>query len=162
MKKERKQAASPETTHISQQTGLTPIQEQAAILLASGETITAVAAKIGVNRGTIYDWQGIVTFQCFFNQQKHDYKEHLKNSLFGLTNDALTAVRNCLLSDNEPIKLKAATWLLERVAEQTAGVTDIRAALKAKHTKAMEWPDCDNFDRVGFEKDCRQYGIKPD
>lgn len=156
------QAANAQTGQSSGPIGLTPIQEQAAILLASGKTITDVAATIGVNRSTLYEWQGVVTFQCYFNQQLADYKEQLRNGLFGLTGEALETIKNCLHSDNEPTRLKAATWLLERVAEQTTGMTDLRAALKAKHTKAMEWTDYNHFDNMGFENDCRQYGIKPD
>lgn len=163
MKQELQQAISPEATQVSQQTGLTPIQEQAAILLASGETITAVAAKIGVNRGTIYDWQGIVTFQCFFNQQKHDYKEHLKNSLFGLTNDALTAVRNCLHSDNEATRLKAATWLLEKVAEQKTGETNARAVIRAQCTSGVDdWGTLTHFDDKAYKTECKRLGITPE
>lgn len=38
---------------VSTITGLTPIQEQAAILLANGESVTAVANKLNINRMTI-------------------------------------------------------------------------------------------------------------
>lgn len=152
----RPQAAQNATT------GLTPIQEQAAILLASGETITAVAAQIGVNRSTLYEWQGIVTFKCFFNRQRVDYQEQLKNGLFGLTGEALATLRNCLHSDNEPTRLKAATWLLERVADQKTGITDVREALRDKHTQGLdEWAGV-TFNKTEFEKECRQLGISPE
>ena len=38
---------------ISPTTGLTPQQEQACILLASGENVTNVADKLSLNRGTL-------------------------------------------------------------------------------------------------------------
>ncbi|NMB37448.1 MAG: hypothetical protein GX993_05345 [Bacteroidales bacterium] len=145
------------------QTGLTPIQEQAAILLASGETITAVAATIGVNRSTLYEWQDIVTFQCFLNQQRADYQEQLKNGIFGLTSEALATLKGCLQSENEPTRLKAATWLLERIASQKTGITDVREALRRKHTKFSDnWEDYNKFDKVAYENDCRQLGIDPE
>jgi len=37
--------------------GLTPIQEKAAIMLANGDSVTLVAETLNVNRTTIYQWQ---------------------------------------------------------------------------------------------------------
>ena len=56
-------------TNLTLVTGLTPVQEQAAMLLASGESVTEVASKVNVNRATIYLWQQKINFQCFLNQQ---------------------------------------------------------------------------------------------
>lgn len=145
-------------------TGLTPTQEKAAILLASGETISAVAAKVGVNRCTIYDWQGILTFQCFFNRQRKDYKEHLLNSIFALTDEALVAVRDSIMSSNEQIRLKAAVWLLERVSNMEVGQTDVRDCLKKQCTKDIyDWGESlTQFDSSAYDAACKRLGIKPD
>lgn len=40
-------------TETTLESGLTPIQEQAAIMLASGENITSVSEKLNLNRSTI-------------------------------------------------------------------------------------------------------------
>ena len=107
-RKQQKATEMADVPEVNTQTGLTPIQEQAAILLASGDSFTAVAEKVSVNRSTLYKWQMQITFQCFFNQQCNDYKNNLKNGLFGLANEALSAIRDCLHSDNEATRLKAA------------------------------------------------------
>lgn len=57
-------------TETTLESGLTPIQEQAAIMLASGENITSVSEKLNLNRSTIYQWQQKITFQCFFSTSK--------------------------------------------------------------------------------------------
>ena len=48
-------------TESTTESGLTPIQEQAAILLASGENVTSVSEKLNLNRSTIYQWQQKIT-----------------------------------------------------------------------------------------------------
>ncbi len=163
MKNEQKQIQAQTKLEVDSQTGLNPIQEEAAILLASGETITDVAAKIGVKRGTIYDWQGLVTFQCYYNQQRHNYKEHLTNGIIALTNDALTAIRNSLHSANESIQLKTATWLLEKIAEQKTGQTDVRAVVRKQCTSGIDdWGGFEKFDKTAYQSECKRLGIKPE
>lgn len=104
--------------------GLTPIQEQAAILMASGERITAIAERLHLNRSTIYEWLDVLTFQCFYNKQCEIVKEKLKAGLFGLQKEAIEAIKGSLQSDNPAIKLKAAIWLVERLSNAFVGETD--------------------------------------
>lgn len=106
------------------ESGLTPLQEQAAILLASGETITAISEKLDINRSTIYEWQGILTFQCFYNKQCEIIRERIKAGLFGLQDEAFNAIKDILKGDNQAIKLKAATWLLDKASEASIGETN--------------------------------------
>lgn len=152
-----------EVCGVDKLTGLTPIQEQAAILLASGETITAVATKIGVNRGTIYDWQNSLTFKCYFNRQRYDYKEHLRNSIYGLTNDAIEAVKSLIKSDNETIRLKTAIWLLDRIEGGKTGEINVRDALRAQCTSGMFdcLSDYSRFDKEAYQYECIRLGIDP-
>lgn len=63
-------------TETTLESGLTPIQEQAAIMLASGENITSVSEKLNLNRSTIYQWQQKITFQCFFQLPKERSQRH--------------------------------------------------------------------------------------
>lgn len=158
---DKRQQKTAVLTEIDHQTGLTPTQEQAAILLASGETLTAVAEKVNVNRSTIYKWQALITFQCFFNRQCADYRANLRNGLFGLADEALTAIRNSLHSDNESVRLKAAMWLTEKIELADTGQTDVKEALKAKNTKntLADW-SMSTFDEVGFNSDLRRLGLQ--
>lgn len=112
------------------ESGLTPLQEQAAILLASGETITAIAEKLEINRSTLYEWQDILTFRCFYNKQCEIIRERIKAGLFGIQDEAFKAIKDILTGDNAAIKLKAAIWLIERASATGIGETDPHSALK--------------------------------
>ena len=147
-----------EKTDVNSQTGLTPIQEQAAIMLASGKSMTEVAELLSVNRGTLYEWQKIVTFQCYFNQQSNEYKENLRNGLFGLIGEALTAISDCLHSDNETTRLKAAMWVIEKAKEQPTGNTDVKAALKEQCTHPVGW-DMEMFDEDEYRREIKRLGL---
>ena len=118
----------------SADTGLSSIQEQTAILLASGESITAVAGKMNVNRSTIYQWQTMLTFQCFFNRQKQDIREGLRSGIFMLGDMALNTLKDCLQSENEQVRLKASLAILEKIENAMIGDCDARAVLKEKAT----------------------------
>jgi len=132
-----KNRQNPTETGINASTGLTPIQEQAALLLASGETITEVANKLELNRCTLYEWQKLITFKCYFNQQATDYRDSLRNGLFGLADEALKVIRDCLQSSSEITRLKTAIWLIERVKDVDTGETDVRVMLKRSCTHTL-------------------------
>ena len=128
---------SEQNTTISQATGLTPQQEQACILLASGESYTAVAQRLNINRGTLYKWQDLLPFQCFYNKQCSDFKADVRNALLGLHAEAVDTVRELMNNGGEGTRLKAAIWLLERVEAVEVGATDVREVLKAQHTEPI-------------------------
>ena len=128
---------SEQNTTISPATGLTPQQEQACILLASGESYTATAQRLNINRGTLYKWQESLPFQCFYNQQCSDYKAEVRNALFGLHSEAVETVRELMQTGGEATRLKAAIWLLEKVEAVEVGATDVREVLKAQHTEPI-------------------------
>lgn len=128
---------SEQNTTISPATGLTPQQEQACILLASGESYTAVAQRLNINRGTLYKWQDLLPFQCFYNKQCSDYKAEVRNALLGLHAEAVDTVRELMNNGGEATRLKAAIWLLERVEAVEVGATDVREVLKAQHTEPI-------------------------
>lgn len=104
-----------DTTESTLITGLSPTQEQVAILLASGESVTDVANKMNVNRTTIYLWQQKINFQCFYNQQCKIIQDNIRNGLCGLYKDALEAVKDCLKSPNEALRLKTAMYVISKV-----------------------------------------------
>lgn len=147
---------------ISPLTGLTPQQEQAAIMMASGESITAVARQLNLNRSTLYEWQENTAFQCYYNQQCQDHKEAVKNALFGLHQRAVDTLTNLLVNGNENTRLKAAMWLLERVASTEIGSTNIRAVLKERCTHddvSVNWA---KFNESEYQAELQRYGLSDD
>ena len=84
-------------------TGLTPQQEKAAILLASGNSVVSVAEELNVSRGTLYEWKKLLTFQCYMNEQKQGYVDSLRGGIMNLAEEAIGAIRESLNSDNEQL-----------------------------------------------------------
>lgn len=96
--------------NISNITGLTPTQEKACSLLASGEAIEVVAEEVKVPESTLLLWQKQTTFKCYFNQKRSNVKGHLTQGVYSLAQEAVNALRESLNSENEQVRLKAATY----------------------------------------------------
>lgn len=145
---------------ISPTTGLTPQQEQACILLASGENVTNVADKLSLNRGTLYKWQQNKAFECFYNKQCQEYKNEVKNGLLGLHQQAIATMRQLIATGNEATRLKAAIWVLEKVEAINIGETNIKQALKAQCTTTTDdWSDFTQFNEKEYKRQLKAYGL---
>lgn len=137
-----KQQKSTEPTPKAEaafKSGLSPIQEKAAIMLANGESITFVADSLNLNRTTIYQWQQKVTFQCYFNIRKQEATQNLRNGLVALYTEALEAVKAVLKSDNDAIKLKAAMLVIAKVEANPIGETDAKEILRKQATEVHDY-----------------------
>lgn len=154
-KKQQKPTLSPHT-------GLTPQQEQAAMMLASGENITAVARQLNLNRSTLYEWQANTAFQCYYNQQCQDHQQAVKNALFGLHRQAVDTLTNLLANGNENTRLKASMWLLERVAAVEVGDTRLKEVLKKKCTHSPTDWDLDVLNEREYKAELKRYGLQDD
>lgn len=155
MAKSRKQ----QKPTISPTTGLTPQQEQAAIMLASGENLTGVARQLNLNRSTLYEWQENTAFQCFYNQQCQEHQQAVKNALFGLHSTAIDTLTDLLNNGNENTRLKASMWLLERVANTEVGKTNIRAVLREKCTHDDMDINWAKLNEGEYKAELRRYGL---
>ena len=145
---------------ISPTTGLTPQQEQACILLASGESVTDVADKLSLNRGTLYKWQQNKAFECYYNKQCQEYKNEVKNGLLGLHQQAVATIKQLITIGSEATRLKAATWVLDKVEAIEVGETSIRRVLKEQCTTTNNgWGDFTNFDEKEYNKQLKVLGL---
>lgn len=149
---------------VSKETGLTPIQEKACILLASGCTITDVAERLSLNRGTLYKWQMQTPFKCFFNKQCADVKYNLVSGMLGLANDAVGTIRECLSSTNDAVRLKAAFWIVEKIDSLEIGQTNVVLALKEECTHNNFWSDDMGvtLDEKEFKQKLDYWGVETD
>lgn len=144
----------------SEVTGLTPLQERAAILLASGDSVVSVAEELRISRGTLYEWRKLVTFKCYMSEQNKDYIDSVKGGIMSLADEAIGAIRDSLHSDNEQTRLKAAIWVAEKVKDFQVGQTDAREAVKAEYTGGM-FSEFDNrLDIEGYQKRLKELGLK--
>lgn len=142
-------------------TGLTPVQEKTAILLASGESISSVAEKLQLNRSTIYQWQDMLTFQCFYNQQKQDIREGMRSELFMLGGLAVGILKESLNSENESVRLKASLAVIDRIENANIGCFNVRNILKEKATSSA-WEDFNapTLDEGKYQKLLKENGLK--
>lgn len=119
---------------FSEETGLTPVQEQTAILLASGENISSVAERMNLNRSTIYQWQEVLTFKCFYNQQKQDIREGLRSGIFALGEMAVGILKECMESTDSKLRLKASLAVIDRIESASIGEWNARKILMEEAT----------------------------
>lgn len=139
-------------------TGLTPIQEEAAIMLAKGQTIEEISESLNLNKGELIEWTQVVTFQCFLSQQNRAFKETLRSNIFGLAEQAVRAITESLSSDNEQVKLKAATWIVDKINELNTGQPDIAVALREKHT-INTFAELYQIDEASLRKEASKLGV---
>lgn len=156
----KNQQKATESPKLNPQTGLTPIQEQAAVLMASGETPTAVADKLGINRCTIYKWFDNVAFQCYYNRQCQDLKAEVENSVLGLCRSAFATLRELMSTGNESTRLKACIWIMERAGQIDVGETDVKKALRKKATHPIVDADFTKFDDSEYKNLLADFGIR--
>ncbi len=122
---------------LLEDTELTPLQEKAIFLLASGKNMTDTGKELNTDRATLYLWKRQPEFEAFYNKVRIEYKEQAKNELINLFSEALDTLKACLQSKNENVKLKTAIYILERTRESTFGYTTKEDVERAKE---WEWP----------------------
>lgn len=145
---------------ISQSTGLTPTQEQAATLLASGVSVTDVASQLDVSRAAIYLWQKQTTFKCYFNRRCSDARNTLVTGLYSLATEALQTIRESLQSENEQIRLKAAMWITDKLQGIEIAQTDIVTAIRKEATYSDDkWSDSYLHEEEYYSR-LKELGIK--
>ena len=143
---------------VSEATGLTPTQEEACTLLASGSSVTDVATKLDVSRTAIYQWQRQTTFKVYFNKQRSVIQSATLQGLFGMATEAITAIRDSLHSEDEKVRLKAATYIVDKLQGIEIGQTDIIKAIEGEATKNI-WGNVE-ADPDEYKHLCSEYGVK--
>lgn len=146
--------------NISTITGLTPTQERACNLLASGATVEAVAKEMHVTESTLLLWQKQTTFKCYFNQKRNSIKGSLTQGVYSLAQEAVNALRQSLNSDNEQVRLKAATYVVDKLQSIEVGQTDIVEAVRAEATyKSGIFDSVPTFHEGEFNSKLKELGI---
>jgi transposase-like protein len=92
-------------------------QLRAAQALAEGKTETETARLMGVNRTTIYRWYRQAPFVAEVNRLKREYLREHRAKMRNLVSRATETLETCLqLKDSDPLKLKAAMFVLSKMA----------------------------------------------
>lgn len=153
-------AAATTKVRVNGFTGLTSTQERACSLLASGQTTEAVAAELSVPEQTLYLWQKQTTFECYYNKRRSVIKNAAVQSLFGLVQDATTAIRESLNSENESVRLKAATYIIDKLQNIDVGKTDILEIARAEATYNDRWESEPTFHEKEYKAKLSELGVQ--
>lgn len=98
---------------------LDPRKMTVAVALAVGQTETGAAQLAGVHRTTVYRWLQDAAFVAEVNRQKREFVAEQRARLHTLLHLATTTLESFLeRKDGDALKLKAATFILERFAPQ--------------------------------------------
>lgn len=105
---------------------LKPIQITAALLIATGATITATAEKAATTRQTIHQWLNTdYEFMAYINQLKKENTEAARAAIQSAAVLAVETISSIMQnSDNDTVRLSAAKEVLAM-----AGLTKDTAAL---------------------------------
>jgi len=147
---------------VTDETGLTPIQQKAVMLLISGKNYTEVANELQIDRKTLYNWFEKISFQAYYNLQMSEIKATVSNGLLSTYSDAIQAIKDSLNSENEAVKLKAAFWLIEHFKEMTVGETNPVKMIKNVCTTNDLIFDIDfgaNFNETKYKKLLSENGL---
>jgi transposase-like protein len=117
-------------------------RERAALMLAGGKSVAAVARELGCGVRTVYDWLGDSKYRSLVSRFRHRMLDRAIGLIAASTNKAVVTLRKLLDSESEGIRLKAATSLLDhsiRMREHIEMEERI-AALEAREYESEE-PD---------------------
>ncbi len=102
---------------------LTSQQQKALELLGTGKTITEVASSLDLNRTTIWRWTKTPEFQASLNTMIAEARVEVQQSLIALQEKAIEALKECLSSSNDMVRLKTALSVLDKASAIKKGPT---------------------------------------
>lgn len=145
--------------------GLSPQQEQAALLLVSGQSVQETADQLGVHRTTLWHWRNLETFQAYLNALRSDVRDEATEGIVALHQKAVGTVERMLDSENDATALRAAALVLEAARGRSVGESDPHRIIKdrAAATSSTILMDALTPGASGetYERRCAELGIEP-
>ena len=99
-----------------------PQQQQALTLLASGKGVDEISETLDIHRTTLWRWRKNPEFIARFNQLIQQGKEKQIQSFINLQQRAFEVFEEALSSENELLRFKAATVIIDKVKELPEGL----------------------------------------
>ena len=109
--------------------GLTVLQERAAVAIAAGKRISDIVNELGVPSRTLYDWLKIPEFIIHYKRLQKDVVLEIRGQLSTLADKAIGTLKMLMESGGEQSRLKAACYILDHLTNEQ------REALKARIKK---------------------------
>ena len=100
---------------------LEPQQQHALVLLASGKGVDEISEILNIHRTTLWRWRKQPEFIASWNQMVQQGKEKQVQTLLELQQKALSVLKDCLSSQNELLRFKAAVTIVKKVGAITEG-----------------------------------------
>lgn len=100
---------------------LEPQQQQALVLLAGGQGVDEISDTLKIHRTTLWRWRKQPEFIARWNQMVQQGKERQIQLLLELQQQALHVLKDCLSSENELLRFKAAIAIVDKVGAMPDG-----------------------------------------
>ena len=100
---------------------LEPQQQQALVLLAGGQGVDEISDTLKIHRTTLWRWRKQPEFVARWNQMVQQGKEKQIQLLLELQQQALHVLKDCLSSENELLRFKAAIAIVDKVGAMPDG-----------------------------------------
>ena len=98
-----------------------PQQQQALVLLAGGQGVDEISDTLNIHRTTLWRWRKQPEFIARWNQMVQQGKEKQIQLLLELQQQALHVLKDCLSSENELLRFKAAIAIVDKVGAMPDG-----------------------------------------
>jgi HEAT repeat protein len=106
---------------------LTARQQRAAILLASGYSISSVVQELEMHRSTLADWQRLPEFEALLNQLLEEGRAAAHAKIGTLSEKAVNVLEKLLDRANERIRLATASDILRHLSGVQIGPARVGA-----------------------------------
>ena len=97
---------------------LSPQQQQAVLLLATGQSGRDTAKQVGVTPECVSHWRRIPAFRAALDTLRQEAVEHAKDALRDLALEAVATLRDCLREKDAALRLRAATAVLQLMGKE--------------------------------------------
>ena len=132
-----------------EEAGLTAQQWQAVTLLVAGARQVEIAKTLGVTQETVSRWRNNPMFAAALNLAVRDAYAATIGEVRGLVSDAIAALKQCIYSEDERLRLSAALAVL-RLHLQLDGAAPNLPATPADIARAEKEKQFENLRRGLF------------
>lgn len=108
--------------------GITVQQEHIAAAYAMGKSITAIAQECKVARSTIYEWfKSDYKFVAYYKTLLAEVRQETRGAISSMAAEATATLRLLMNKGSEQARLKAATYIIDKLSDDDKRVAKSKA-----------------------------------